>query len=478
MLLGRLVNAARGGLPGAQASLPWGAAMASRTISKREVAAAAAGGWRRWGRREWAAGGGGALVSCGTATRCQTSARLATQASQSQEACRERGPRDVSQVERGDRTVNVTFADTTTSDYPYVWLRENCQCPKCFQSDAIARLFLIDDLDINIRPKEVQVEDASRLRVEWPDGHVSVFAGEWLHRRAFTPEARDVQRSWYMLPKVLWGTGFKVPRSRYSAVMHEDRALLDWLLLLEKFGVTVVEAAPTRVGAINDFIERLGVLKPTHYGKDYEIKTELKPNNLAYTGAKLGLHTDLPYCEYPPGTTWLHCIRQYEGKGGENDLSDGFLAVQVLKERHPHHFETLVTTPIYFQDQGYALYDFDKVTQAFTVSLDHLGNACRIHVSSQARDSIMDLDAAEVIRFYEALKIFNDILREFSILVKTKPGDILVIDNTRVLHGRTPFDPSTSQGTRHIHNAYIDLDDLRSKRRILQEKLGDMVAKV
>lgn len=66
--------------------------------------------------------------------------------------------------------------------------------------------------------------------------------------------------------QVLWGTGFEVPRSRYSAVMHEDRALLDWLLLLEKFGVTVVEAAPTRVGAINDFIERLGVLKPTHYG--------------------------------------------------------------------------------------------------------------------------------------------------------------------------------------------------------------------
>ena len=58
----------------------------------------------------------------------------------------------------------------------------------------------------------------------------------------------------------------EVPRSKYSTVMHDDHALLDWLLVLERYGVTVVEDAPRRVGAINDFIERLGVLKPTHYG--------------------------------------------------------------------------------------------------------------------------------------------------------------------------------------------------------------------
>ena len=143
--------------------------------------------------------------------------------------------------------------------------------------------------------------------------------------------------------------------------------------------------------------------------------THVTPNNLAYTGAKLGLHTDLPYCEYPPGvsdsvilnvltsflflrhngtptqlwcntkrstytyissltttifypqTTWLHCIKQHVGKGGENDLSDGFNAAKILKERQPHHFDTLVNTPIYFQDQGYAHYDFDKITQKNTV---------------------------------------------------------------------------------------------------------------
>ncbi|KAG0714172.1 Gamma-butyrobetaine dioxygenase [Chionoecetes opilio] len=435
--------------------------------------AAAAGAHEGWRRTE---------VAGGVSRGCHTKACFATQASQAW--TERRVSLDVSLVSANTKTVTVTFADNTSSTYPFVWLRENCQCSSCFQNDAIARLFLLDDLDVHIQPKELQVKDGC-LRVTWSDGHVSVFTGKWLSRRAFTPEARTAQRTWFMLPKVLWGTDFEVPYSKYSTVMHDDRALLEWLVVLEKYGVTVVEEAPTRVGAINDFIERLGFLKPTHYGKhffcflfssprrDYEIVTQVTPNNLAYTGARLGLHTDLPYCEYPPGTTWLHCIRQHQGKGGENDLTDGFHAAEILRERHRHHFETLVNTPIYFQDQGYALYAFDKITQKMAISLDHLGKVCRIHMSSQSRDSILDLDDSGVIKFYEALKAYNDVLREFSVCVKTKPGDILIIDNTRVLHGRTPFDPKTSEGPRIIHNAYIDLDDLRSKRRILQERLAN-----
>lgn len=78
----------------------------------------------------------------------------------------------MSLAKRGDKTVSVTFADHSASDYPYVWLRENCQCPTCFQEDAIARLFLVDDLDLNIQPKEVQV------RVEGKD-----WWREWKERR-------------------------------------------------------------------------------------------------------------------------------------------------------------------------------------------------------------------------------------------------------------------------------------------------------
>ena len=73
----------------------------------------------------------------------------------------------------------------------------------------------------------------------------------------------------------------------------------------------------------------MGIAKRTHYGDYFHVRTKADPNNLAYTGVGLGgyhvsrvtvpgtmstpdpgLHTDLPYYRYTPGTQWLHCIQQ------------------------------------------------------------------------------------------------------------------------------------------------------------------------
>ena len=43
------------------------------------------------------------------------------------------------------------------------------------------------------------------------------------------------------------------------------------------------------------------------------------------------------------------------------------MAANLLKERHPEHFLTLATTPLYFQDQGIEVYDFDKINKTTTI---------------------------------------------------------------------------------------------------------------
>lgn len=370
------------------------------------------------------------------------------------------------------KTVEVLFEDKSKSLYPHVWLRENCHCPKCFNKDAIARLFLIEELDLDIEPKNIQVEDGG-LRVEWKDGHSSFFAGDWLRQRSFSEEARAKYRTRQSVPRVHWGSDFKIPEMDFQTVMTDDKALLDWLLLFEKYGLALLKNTPTKVGPLREFLLKIGFMKPTHYGMTgYELITTNTPNNLAYTGSRLGLHTDMPYLDFSPGTVWLHCLQQHTGEGGDNDISDGFNAASILREKDPALFEFLTKSSIYFQDKGNATYDFDKITRAATIVLDEEGNLQRLNISPQSRDSMMDLDPEGVLHFYKALKTLQNILLENKINYKTQPGDIIAMDNMRLVHGRTEFDPRTSKHSRHLDSSYIDWSELRSKRRVLQNKLG------
>lgn len=41
--------------------------------------------------------------------------------------------------------------------YPYLWLRDNCQCEKCFHPFTKARKLLMQNLNLDAVPREVEV---------------------------------------------------------------------------------------------------------------------------------------------------------------------------------------------------------------------------------------------------------------------------------------------------------------------------------
>ncbi|KAK4302875.1 hypothetical protein Pmani_025071 [Petrolisthes manimaculis] len=49
-------------------------------------------------------------------------------------------------------------------------------------------------------------------------------------------------------------------------------------------------------------------------------------------------------------------------------------------------------------------------------------------------------------------------------------GDILVMDNKRLLHGRSAFTPVAGGGVRHLEGGYWAWADVCSKRRVLQDR--------
>lgn len=87
-------------------------------------------------------------------------------------------------------------------EFPIIWLRENCQCPECFNHSAMARSFLMENLDLSIKIKEVEVTQYDDVAISWSDGHQSTYLASWLEARAFTEDARKQYRMKYRLPKV------------------------------------------------------------------------------------------------------------------------------------------------------------------------------------------------------------------------------------------------------------------------------------
>lgn len=53
--------------------------------------------------------------------------------------------------------LQVWWREGEPDEFPYIWLRDNCQCPACFLDTASSRVSRVTDIPPNARPKEVCV---------------------------------------------------------------------------------------------------------------------------------------------------------------------------------------------------------------------------------------------------------------------------------------------------------------------------------
>jgi len=61
------------------------------------------------------------------------------------------------------RRLEVTWNDGEQTSYPYIWLRDNCQCSVCFHSGAVTRRLHFHDMDMNVMPANIEVMISTML---------------------------------------------------------------------------------------------------------------------------------------------------------------------------------------------------------------------------------------------------------------------------------------------------------------------------
>ncbi|KPP61627.1 gamma-butyrobetaine dioxygenase-like, partial [Scleropages formosus] len=373
-----------------------------------------------------------------------------------------------------DRQLKVQWEDGSNSLYPLVWLRDNCQCPQCMLQSAKARSLHLSQLDIHTGVDRVLVKEPNKLSVVWPDQHASEYDADWLKKRCFSPAARQAMREELFLnERVYWGSELRIPSAIFQEVLEDDKAALDCFTALRRVGIVYLKGAPREQGEVAKLSKRIGFLRLTFYGHTFQVQDKLDANNVAYTAGDLSLHTDYPALQHPPGVQVLHCLHQAK-EGGESEVVDGFHVAQQLWQENPEAFRTLSSLTVDFTDTGVDYCDFSIQSKHRIIEVDGNGLVLRINYNNATRDSVLDLPLQHVQPFYASLRAYVDLMRrpENVLTYRMEPGDMVIFDNWRLLHGRRRYsmDP---EHPRHLEGAYLDWDVVMSRLRLLQKAVHE-----
>jgi gamma-butyrobetaine dioxygenase len=340
-----------------------------------------------------------------------------------------------------------------------LWLRERCQDAASIDRATRQRLYDPSDLDLDLALTAVSEFEPGHFRLRFSDGHETDFnAAEILAEAALGPGDSDCPA-----PQLWSGALTDLPRVKWRA-QPDDGELFAWVTQFLRMGFVILGDVPAEPGAVLKVAAAFGFTRTTNFGALFDVRSTPQASDLAYTSIALDPHTDNPYRSPVPGVQLLHCLVN-ETSGGLSTLVDAFAVAEALKARDPAAFSVLTRTAVRFR---YADATTELVASAAPIELDVTGTIRAVHFSPRL-DFVPLLSARELDSYYRARRAFDHLLRapEFEIRFLLGKGDLLMMDNCRLLHGRTGFDPA--EGRRYLQGCYIDIDGPRSLYRVLRK---------
>ncbi|MGH6927202.1 MAG: 2-trimethylaminoethylphosphonate dioxygenase, partial [Dongiaceae bacterium] len=314
-------------------------------------------------------------------------------------------------------------------------------------------------------PEEPTIADASledggvRIRFA-PEGSSADFSAAWLRDHALDAASRAERKP----SRRLWDKSLaaNLPTGRYAEVAQGGRALAAWLRQVQELGFALLTGVPTEPGMVCRVIELFGHVRETNYGRLFDVVSVENPANLAYTGLALGNHTDNPYRDPVPQLQLLHCL-EAAAEGGESIVVDGFAAAERVRRDHADDFALLTRHAVPFRYVERGRVDLRCTAPLIELDTDGAVRAVRYNNRSAAP---FDLPEDVVAPYYRAYRRFARLLHDADAVASFKlgAGDLFIVDNQRVLHGRRGF----AAGRRHLQGAYADKDGLLSTLRVLE----------
>ena len=341
------------------------------------------------------------------------------------------------------------------------WLRERVNGDKFVDIRTKQRLFDPTQIQENIKINDINLSN-NFLEVTFNDGASTKLSIQDLIEEFSNNDFIK------LIKKIEWDSTLDdLNIFEFKENLFEKEEMYNALVNFYKYGFVIFKNVPTKDNFLINFANSIGSVRRTNFGEFFNVKSKPNPNDLAYTSLPLAPHTDNPYRNPVPCIQMLHCIKN-EVKGGFSTLVDGLTVTERLKKDYPNYYKILTETKVRFQfiDKDVVLEDWAEM-----IKLDEQGKLKQVRFSPRL-DFVPLMDKEKLELYYSARKKISEFYNsdEYRIEFKLTSGDLLMMDNYRLLHGRTSYD--ANEGMRFLQGCYIDYDSTQGKLKHLKRKFN------
>ena len=363
---------------------------------------------------------------------------------------------------------NSIAVDTGTgrARFHAIWLRDNALDAETRDPGNGQRLITISDIPAETTVAEAAVRNGDLDVVFSPDRKPAHFPSWWLADHAY--DRPEMPSAGWLDKAIQPFDGRLDPEDvtgEYGSIIRDRTALRDWLGHIQRFGFARLTGGPLHEGALFDVVAQFGYVRETNYGRHFEVRTEVNPSNLAYTGLGLQAHTDNPYRDPAPTLQLLYCLEN-SAEGGDSQVVDGFAVALKLRDEAPRSFDVLSKYCARFSYQGSGGVSLRSRRPMIELAPD--GELRAVHFNNRSVAPITDVPFDDLADYYAAYRRFAELVDDpaMAVTFKLEPGECFLVDNTRVLHGRTGY--AAGSGNRWLQGCYADKDGLLSTLAVLE----------
>ncbi|MEP0941149.1 MAG: TauD/TfdA family dioxygenase [Rhizobiaceae bacterium] len=365
--------------------------------------------------------------------------------------------------ESGSVLTLMPDADGTALRFHAIWLRDNAQDETTRSAANGQRLIALRDIPAGTKIDAAEIISGHVRLTFQPEAKTIDYDIEWL-----TSHAYDLSPQTALTGANIetWDAGLAnaIPTASLPQLQQDPAVLSQWLAGIARYGFGKLTEGPVENLALMQVVDLFGFVRETNYGRHFEVRTEVNPTNLAFTGLGLQAHTDNPYRDPVPTVQVLYCLES-SAAGGENMVVDGFAVAKRLREENPQWFEVLSSYCARFEYAGEDGVILRSRRPMIELSPDGMLTAVRFNNRSSA--PIVDVPFDQMETYYAAYRRFGEIVDDptMEVTFRLEPGEAFIVDNTRVLHARKAY---SGTGTRWLQGCYADKDGLQSTLAALQ----------